>query len=78
MKKTFFIALCCFALAVFADKCEEFRDSMGRLTGTATTDSYGRVTYRDSMGRTVGTATKDSYGRITYRDMCRKCEFYKG
>ena len=68
MKKILLIAFCCCALAAFSDKREEFRDSMGRLTGTATTDSYGRVTYRDSMGRTVGTATKDSSGRITYRD----------
>ncbi len=68
MKKTFFIALCCFALAVFADKREEFRDSMGRLTGTATTDSYGRVTYRDSMGRQQVTAVRQSNGQTIYRD----------
>jgi hypothetical protein len=28
---------------------------MGRVTGTATTDSYGKTTYRDAMGRVVGT-----------------------
>ena len=32
-----------------------YRDSMGRITGTATTDNYGKTTYRDAMGRVVGT-----------------------
>ena len=45
-----------------------FRDSMGRTTGTATTDSSGKTTYRDSMGRVTCTATKDSTGKIIYRD----------
>ena len=56
-----------FIFSSFADKREEFRDSMGRLTGTATTDSYGRTTYRDALGRTQGTATT-SRGTTTYRD----------
>ena len=32
-----------------------YRDAMGRVTGTATTDSYGKTTYRDAMGRVIGT-----------------------
>jgi len=28
---------------------------MGRVTGTSTKDSSGRVTYRDAQGRVIGT-----------------------
>jgi hypothetical protein len=34
-----------------------FRDSSGRTTGTATTDSGGTTTFRDAGGRTTGTTT---------------------
>ena len=53
---------------VLADTKITYRDSMGRLQGTATTDSYGKTTYRDAQGRLQGTKTTDSYGKTTYRD----------
>ena len=61
------------ALAVCAAVClantkTPYRDSMGRLQGTATTDRYGKTTYRDSMGRLQGIQTTDRYGKTTYRD----------
>ena len=50
------------ALAVCAAVClantkTTYRDSMGRLQGTATTDNYGKTTYRDAQGRMQGTKT---------------------
>ena len=57
-----------FALACDADTKTVWRDSQGRVQGTATTDSYGKTTYRDSMGRTIGSSSTDSYGKTTYRD----------
>lgn len=45
-----------------------FRDSGGRTTGTASTDSGGQTTYRDAGGRTTGTAATDSQGTTTFRD----------
>ena len=36
---------------------QTFRDSQGRLQGTATTDRYGKTTYRDAQGRLQGTKT---------------------
>jgi hypothetical protein len=45
-----------------------FRDSGGRTTGTASTDSGGQTTYRDDRGRTTGAATVDSAGTTTFRD----------
>ena len=56
------------SVACMADTKTTWRDSMGRVQGTMTTDSYGKTTYRDSMGRLQGTATTDSYGKTTYRD----------
>ena len=49
-----------FVVAVFAMACEAdtktvWRDSQGRVQGTATTDSYGKTTYRDAQGRVKGT-----------------------
>ena len=45
-----------------------YRDSSGRTTGSATTNSSGKTTYRDSSGRTTGSATTNSSGKTTYRD----------
>jgi hypothetical protein len=45
-----------------------FRDSSGRTTGTASTDSGGQTTYRDAGGRTLGTSSTDSQGTMTFRD----------
>jgi hypothetical protein len=45
-----------------------FRDSSGRTTGTATTNSNGTKTFRDASGRTTGTATTNSSGTTTFRD----------
>ena len=45
-----------------------FRDSQGRTTSTASTDSQGNRTYRDSGGRTIGTGSTDSQGTTTFRD----------
>ena len=45
-----------------------FRDSRGRQTGTAATNSSGVTTFRDSMGRQTGTATSNSSGVTTFRD----------
>ena len=53
---------------VRADTKTTYRDSMGRIQGTVTTDRYGKTTYRDAMGRIQGTATTDRYGKTTYRD----------
>ena len=47
---------------------ETYRDAMGRVQWTKTTDRNGRTTFRDSMGRNQGTATTDNYGKTTYRD----------
>ena len=45
-----------------------YRDSSGRTTGSATTNSSGKTTYRDASGRTKGTASTSSSGKTTYRD----------
>ena len=37
-----------------ADTKTVWRDSMGRVQGSATTDRYGKTTYRDAMGRVTG------------------------
>jgi hypothetical protein len=47
---------------------ETFRDSMGRVTGTASRDVDGTVTYRDGSGRMTGTSTRDANGTRTFRD----------
>ena len=68
-KKMILAAGMAVAVAVcMADTKTTYRDSMGRVQGTVTTDSYGKTTYRDSMGRVQGTYTTDSYGKTTYRD----------
>ena len=53
---------------VRADTKITYRDSMGRIQGTVTTDRYGKTTVRDAQGRIQGTATTDRYGKTTYRD----------
>ena len=55
--KTLTLALICACLFARADKTTVWRDSQGRVLGTATTDSYGKTTYRDSMGRMTGSKT---------------------
>jgi len=45
-----------------------YRDSAGRLTGTATRDSNGTTTFRDSSGRLTGTASTNNNGTTTFRD----------
>jgi YD repeat-containing protein len=40
-----------------AAQTQTFRDSMGRITGTASRDANGTTTYRDASGRITGTAT---------------------
>src|SRR5262245_58221121 len=47
---------------------ETFRDSMGRITGTASRDATGTVTYRDGMGRMPGTSTRDANGTTAAQD----------
>ena len=47
---------------------ETFRDSTGRITGTASRDANGTVTYRDGIARMTGTRTRDANGMITFRD----------
>lgn len=42
-------------LVAIANGTATYCDAMGRLQGTATTDSSGRVTYRDAQGRLKGT-----------------------
>ena len=56
------------ACAVFADTRTTYRDAMGRVQGTVSTDRYGTTTYRDNLGRVQGTETTDRYGKTTYRD----------
>jgi hypothetical protein len=53
---------------VSAQSKTTYRDSSGRTTGSATTNSSGKTTYRDSSGRTTGSATTNSSGKTTYRD----------
>jgi hypothetical protein len=67
----FMLALGVLAVAPFAASAQPsttFRDSMGRITGTATTNSNGTTTFRDGSGRTTGTASTDSNGTTSYRD----------
>jgi hypothetical protein len=45
-----------------------YRDSSGRTTGSATTNSSGKTTYRDASGRTTGTSSTNSSGKTTYKD----------
>jgi hypothetical protein len=67
--KTLIIAAFLFLpVHAYAQNQTTFRDSGGRTTGTATTDSHGTTTFRDAGGRTTGTATKDSNGTTTFRD----------
>ena len=62
------VALAACAAMCHANTKTTYRDSMGRLQGTATTDNYGKTTYRDAQGRLQGTVTTDRYGKTTYRD----------
>ena len=68
LKLSMALAVTCVGMAVFSQTKTTYRDSMGRIQGTVTTDRYGKTTYRDSMGRIQGTATTDRYGKTTYRD----------
>lgn len=69
MKKTLVVALfAVMGIVGFADTKTTYRDAMGRVQGTQTTDSYGRTTYRDAQGRIQGSSTTDRNGRTTYRD----------
>jgi hypothetical protein len=68
IRMTILAAAAAIAFAAAADTKTVWRDSSGRVLGTATTDRYGKTTYRDSMGRTQGTSSTDSYGKTTYRD----------
>jgi hypothetical protein len=45
-----------------------YRDSSGRTTGSATTNSSGKTTYRDASGRTTGSSSTNSSGKTTYKD----------
>src|SRR5262245_42045966 len=51
-----------------AAQTQTFRDSMGRVTGTANRDANGTVTYRDGSGRVTGTSIRDANGTRTFRD----------
>ena len=53
---------------VRADEKITYRDSMGRIQGTVTTDRYGKTTYGDFMGRIQRTEQTDRYGKTTRRD----------
>ena len=55
-------------IAGVADTKTNYREPMGRVQGTRTTDSYGRTTYRDAQGRILGSSTTDRNGRTTFRD----------
>ena len=43
------------ACVVFADTRTTYRDAMGRVQGTVSTDRYGTTTYRGAQGRIQGT-----------------------
>lgn len=61
-------ALFLLAMAYRAHAQATYRDSSGRLTGTATRDSNGSTTFRDASGRQTGTATTNGNGTTTFRD----------
>ena len=65
--KKIIIAVSVLAAAFCMADTVTLRDSQGRLVGTKTTDSSGRITYRDAQGRLQGTSSTDSSGRTTYR-----------
>lgn len=51
------IACLAFAGTSIASTKTTYRDSMGRLQGSSTTDSSGKTTYRDAQGRLQGSRT---------------------
>ena len=56
MKMTLVVALfAVMGIAGFADTKTTYRDAMGRVQGTVSTDRYGTTTYRDAQGRIQGT-----------------------
>ena len=55
MKMQLVIVCALIGFVALADGTATYRDAMGRLQGTATTDSSGRVTFRDAQGRLQGT-----------------------
>lgn len=65
-------SLIALAVPAAAQNQTTFRDSSGRTTGTATTDSQGTTVFRDAGGRTTGTATPSDQGSAghttTFRD----------
>ena len=61
-------ALFLLAMAYRAHAQATYRDSAGRLTGTASTSSNGVTTFRDASGRQTGTATTNGNGTTTFRD----------
>ena len=65
MKNLLTFNLILFAAAVFASPVI-YRDSTGRVTGSATTNG-SITTYRDGSGKLTGSSTQ-SGNRITYRD----------
>ena len=70
MKKSLVVALfAVMGIAGFADTKTTYRDAMGRVQGTQTTDSYGRTTYRDAMGRVQGTQTTDCAPYYHWKDV---------
>ncbi len=68
--KTVIIATTLSAVAALAhaDTKVTYRDAMGRIQATETTDRNGKTTYRDGMGRIQATVTTDRNGKTTYRD----------
>jgi hypothetical protein len=72
MKTLIIAAILFLPMSAQAQNQTTFRDSGGRTTGTATTDSQGTTTFRDAGGRTTGTATHSNQGSAggttTFRD----------
>jgi hypothetical protein len=68
MKTLIILVALCTAASAQQSPQTTFRDSSGRTTGTAFTDSQGTTTYRDAGGRTIGTGSRDSQGTRTFRD----------
>ena len=66
----FMLALSVLAVAPFAALAQPSTtfDSMGRTTGTATTNGNGTTTFRDASGRTTGVATTNGNGTTTFHD----------
>jgi hypothetical protein len=59
-------ALFLLGMAYRAHAQATYRDSAGRLTGTASTSSNSVTTFRDASGRQTGTANTNSNGTTTF------------